>query len=244
MPEVVINKINGYYTDNEYHLISENDAIALCVNAGSIIFKPSIGTFGGHSIKKLDECTAESVKKVFNEYRGLPFIVQKILKQHDRLSAIHASSVNTIRIMTLLINNEIHDLKPVLRMGVNNSFVDNASSGGLVCGIQPDGRLKPFAFTLKGIKHEAHPQGYRFEDCVVPSMEKAIAMVKRQAERFPDFRLIAWDVAINEAAEPVLIEVNLMKGGLDIIQFNHGPLFGDLTDEILSEILKNNSKRK
>jgi hypothetical protein len=238
MPEIVVSRLNGYYVDNEYRLISENDAIKKCVDAGNIIIKPSIGTYGGRKIKKLDQCDELTVKQTFEILQSYSFVVQKILKQHPQLSAIHASSVNTIRIMTLLTNNEIHVLKPILRMGINNNFVDNASSGGIISGINPDGRLQPYAFSYDGKKFTAHPQGFKFEECVIPSFNKAIDLVKRQAQRFPYFRMIAWDVAINELSEPVLIEANLKKGGLELIQYTHGPLFGDLTDNVLHEVFR------
>jgi hypothetical protein len=232
--ENIISKQNGVYLDKHFRVISEGEAISLCLDAGSVIVKPSIDTYGGHSIRKVENC--HEIKKVFNDFGNNPFIAQKLIKQHQKLSEIHASSVNTIRIMTLLIHNEIHALKPVLRMGVDNKSVDNASSGGLFCGILPDGCLKPYALSVKGAKYDKHPQGYNFENCVVPSIDKAISMVIKQAERFPMFRLIAWDIAIDEDAEPVLVEANLVQGGLEIMQFAHGPIFGDFTDDVLREI--------
>ena len=52
------------------------------------------------------------------------------------------------------------------------------------------------------------------------------------------FRLISWDVAIDENAEPVLIEANLQMGDIDILQPVNGPLFGELTDDVLREVFK------
>ncbi len=138
--------------------------------------------------------------------------------------------------MTLLLNNKINVLPPVLRMGINHSHVDNQSSGGIVCGINPDGRLKSCAFSEHGVRYDRHPQGFVFQDCVVPSLDESIEMVTRLAQRFPDFRLIAWDIAIGEDAEPILIEANLSCGGIDLMQHNNGPLFGDLTDDVLRDV--------
>lgn len=239
MPETVIYKINNHYLDRDYKLISVGQAIDLCAESGIVIFKPSVSSSGGKNINFVNCHDQENINTAFKNYATISsFVVQKIVKQHPQIGAIHQASVNTIRIMTLFINDAINVLPPVLRMGINNSSVDNASSGGIVCGIQPDGRLKSCAFSANGIKYDVHPQGFNFEDCVIPSINQAMDMVKRLAERFPDFKLIAWDVAIGEDAEPILIEANFECGQIDFMQFNNGPLFGDLTDDVLNEVYK------
>ncbi len=61
-------------------------------------------------------------------------------------------------------------------------------------------------------------------------------MVKHCHERMGHFRLISWDVAIGENNEPILIEANLRNGECDFHQLNNGPLFGELTDRVLTEV--------
>lgn len=61
-------------------------------------------------------------------------------------------------------------------------------------------------------------------------------MVKFCHERMGHFRLVLWDVAIDEHGIPVLIEANLRNGECDFHQFNNGPLFGELTDQVLGEV--------
>jgi hypothetical protein len=61
-------------------------------------------------------------------------------------------------------------------------------------------------------------------------------MIRTLHARLGHFRLVYWDVAIDEAGEPVLIESNLRTGGLNVIQYNNGPLFGDLTEKVLTEV--------
>lgn len=50
--------------------------------------------------------------------------------------------------------------------------------------------------------------------------------------------MISWDVAIDKDAEPVLIEANLQIGDIDILQPVNGPLFGDLTEDVLKEVFR------
>jgi hypothetical protein len=56
----------------------------------------------------------------------------------------------------------------------------------------------------------------------------------------PHFKLVSWDIAIDDTNEAVLIEANMRKGGIDIIQFNSGPIFGDLTERVLDEVFEKN----
>ena len=56
------------------------------------------------------------------------------------------------------------------------------------------------------------------------------------------FRLVAWDVTIDEQGEAVLIEANLTLGGINDVQMCSGPLFGKDTKKILDEVFR--GKRK
>ena len=58
----------------------------------------------------------------------------------------------------------------------------------------------------------------------------------------PHFRLIGWDIAIDETNNPLIIEANLTMSGLDVIETISGPLFGEYTDLILDEVF-NHPKR-
>jgi len=61
-------------------------------------------------------------------------------------------------------------------------------------------------------------------------------MVKKAHPMVPHFRLVSWDICIEEDGEPILLEANLCRGSLDVHQYNNGPLFGEDTKKILDEI--------
>jgi len=138
--------------------------------------------------------------------------------------------------MTLLFDQEVHILSSVLRMGDDGSRVDNASAGGTTCGIRSDGRLKDVAYARNGTRYDRHPQGFRFSEGMIPSFDKVIGLLTRLQEQMARFRLISWDVVIGADAEPILLEGNFRCGGPCVHQLNNGPLFGDLTDRVLSEV--------
>lgn len=126
-------------------------------------------------------------------------------------------------------------------MGVNKSKVDNASSGGIVCGVDKDGRLKDCAYNTKAMRFDKHPQGAVFQEHVIPNYDECLTLAKRLAPRFSYISCLqSWDIAIDLSGEPTLIEANLTFGQIDFQQMCNGPIFGERTEEILKYVTENN----
>lgn len=203
-----------------------------------VICKPSQESGSGRNIEFWK--TAE-MKQHINDFlhnnNNTNYLVQKILTQHEELARIHAESINTIRTCSILMSDGVHILSSVLRMGVEHSRVDNATAGGITCGINPDGTLQEFAYSYySGKKYIKHPQGYIFKGKTVPSYEKIIQLIKEAHQLLGNFRLVSWDIAVDQNGEPVLIEANMRKGSINFHQFSNGPMFGELTDQVLNEV--------
>lgn len=164
-------------------------------------------------------------------------VVQKPIAQHERLSRINSSSVNTIRSISLLTPKGVVIYSSILRMGIDGSKVDNASSGGITCGIDENGNLKKYAYKMSGQKFLQHPNSkVPFEAYTVPSFDRIKKLIPMLHCQIPYFRLVSWDFAVREDGEPVLIEANLCYGEIDFHQVNNGPLFGEDTRDILAEV--------
>lgn len=240
-PPTVVRCIQGLYYDSKYSPISFEEACALmCENApNGIVIKHSIHSWGGKGISFFKQTMdTPYAQQVLSEY-GKNFIVQKVISQHPALAAIHSESINTMRIITILLDGELMILSACLRMGVGGSQVDNVSQGGVSCGIREDGRLRDIGHDRFGNKVLHHPNGFHFEDCVVPNYDTVLDAVKLAAMRVPQFGVASWDFAVDETGTPVLIEYNVGKGGIDIHQFNNGPLYGDKTEKIIDHVFKN-----
>jgi hypothetical protein len=54
--------------------------------------------------------------------------------------------------------------------------------------------------------------------------------------RMAHSKLVSWDIAVGRDGQPILVEANLYCGGLKALQLNNGPLFGDLTDQVLEAV--------
>ena len=237
-PETIIRKIGIQILNNNYEKISPEDAMKLILSEDEVICKPTLETGSGRDIRFwTTDKDMNEIENFLKDFSQQDYIVQKIIKQHPKLEAIHKSSVNTIRICSILMEDGVYILSSCMRMGVGSARVDNVTAGGISCGINKDGILDKYAYAYySGEKFEKHPQGIVFDGYSIPSYDKAVALVKRAHPVISHFRLVSWDIAINDKGEPVLIEPNMRKGGINLHQFSNGPLFGDLTDRVMEEV--------
>ena len=237
-PKTVCRKIEGMIYGEEYETIDQNELRSLIGKYDKLIMKPSVDSEGGRGIFLWNSKEGfEGFKEKLNRYDNV--VVQEILSQHETMDSLHSQSLNTIRIITLAYKQRIHPLSTIVRMGVGNSFVDNASSGGIFCGVESNGRLKSVAHNTHGETFLIHPQGAKFEQHIIPNYDECIKLVKKLAPRLSrTSKLLSWDLAIGKDGHPVLIEVNMCYGELDFHQISNGPLLGDLTYEIIESVFK------
>lgn len=245
-PEIVVRKINSLIFDENYNQISENEAKQRILSQGEVICKPSQETGSGRGIIFFNSSDESSINEFLDNPEYDDYVVQKLIKQHSELNRVHNGSVNCIRICSLLMEDGVHILSSVLRMGFGGSKVDNATAkenakyDGMSCGIDQNGCLKKCAYGYNtGICRTQHPDGLVFEGFKIPSYDKALELVKKAHPLIAHFRLVSWDIAIDDNGTPVLIEANMRKGGINFHQFNNGPLFGELTERVLDEVFKN-----
>ena len=238
-PKCVARKIEGAYLNDRYMPVSIDEVVKRCVTVSNVIIKQTQDTYGGFGVQFVDECdkNIEKLKSILKS--GDNFIIQEIIQQHDTLAAFNPQSINTIRIMTLFYDGEPHFMSAVLRMGINGAKVDNCSSGGIVCGISEDGRLKNRAFDNAANVYYKHPQGMAFEGIEVPSFHKCVETALRLSLRLTNVtKLVSWDFSVDKEGNPILIESNLTGGELDFHQLCNGPIWGDRTVYLLKKVFE------
>lgn len=240
MPRLFYYRLNGFWFDGKDHIVGEQVVKDFLLKSNEKCFLKMADSLSGcgYGVAFYD-----SGKGDFSQIAHLlktndDMVIQGAICQHSKISAINESSVNTIRILSLLHKDgTVKIYSSVLRIGRQGKKVDNASSGGITCGITSEGKLKKFAYNQRGDRFEKHPDNdFVFDGAEVPSYEKAVQMVKRIAPTVPHFRLVSWDIAISDDAEPILIEMNPAYGELDFHQLNNGPIFKEDTEMILEEV--------
>ena len=236
----VLMRVNGIWLDEDNDPVTRDDIKAiLSAQDGGLFVKEAQTTAGGDGVTYLpkEKLSFEEIKKVASKY-PTDVVVQQELHQHKDMSLLNSSSVNSLRIYSVLGSDGVVTIySAVVRMGVGNSKLDNYSAGGTTCGIREDGTLRKYCFNKEGEKLEAHPTSHTvFKGFKIPSYDKALALIKKAHPMIAHFRSIAWDIAIDEDGEAVLIEANFCRGGIDSLQVNNGPLYGKDTKKILDEV--------
>lgn len=238
-PEAILRRINGFWLDAAWKQITVDEVCQIVEHEKEFFLKIATHSEGGKGVFYFGSENKDTSAEFLNLANSIAhdLIVQKPIRQCEELSRLNSSSVNTVRIISLLKATEVVVYSAVVRIGTNGAKVDNASSGGLCCGIDEHGRLKAVAYTDKGQRFDEHPtSGVKFSDISIPGYDKAVALVKASHPILPEFRLISWDIAIDADEEPVLVEANLNYGGITTHQLSNGPLFGEDTEEILAEV--------
>lgn len=231
---IIRNSNNCFYDGCTGKIISFNQAKTILESAERFVIKPSIYSGEGVDIffyEKKDNCDVD-IESLMKSYRS-NYIVQEILAQHKILASIHPESLNTIRVISFLFQGEVHISSSILRMGVGGSRFDNVSKGGFACPVLPDGRLTEKALNNRSQWVESHPGGTVFSDVKIPSYERILDEIRMAHKNIPHFRIIGWDFSVDESGDPVLIEYN---GAPGLNQVSCGPLFGELTEQVLNMI--------
>lgn len=175
------------------------------------ILKPA-DSLGGHDVEKVRASDITDVAAFASAAREKrQFMLEEFLTQHDEMSRLNPSSVNTLRLVTFWKDGRAHVLARVLKAG-NGGDVDNFSDGGMYTMLDEEGRALCAAFDGADDVYEVHPaSGVRIPGFEVPLFGDAIDLVSRAAERVPQIPYVGWDVAITPSG-PVLIEGNYNTG--------------------------------
>src|SRR5690625_1380033 len=143
---------------------------------------------------------------------GESYLLEAGLKQHPAINAINPSCINTLRLVTVHEEGEIIIAAGFFRLGVGDTHVDNASSGGIFVPYHVEhNMLAREAYRLLwhgGETFLRHPDtGHQFEGIQLPYPEKVRELVVQAAQLFPKQKIIGWDIAFTPDG-PVIVEAN------------------------------------
>lgn len=174
-----------------------------------IIAKPLEGSSGvgiAHYTKADFEGREEEFCKEL--LKGQIGILEERLIQHDKMMELCPSSVNTIRIATLLGDKKQGVVYAFLRIG-NGKVMDNVDCGGMAARVDLEtGKLLTVGADKAGNTYEVHPMtGTRIIGFTVPYFREAMDLCVRSAQKVPQMRYVAWDVAVTNEG-PCFIEGN------------------------------------
>lgn len=238
LPKTIIKNMNDMFYNCNNTYINKIEA-AKEINGKTFIIKPSLDTGGGKSVEKISCFSLNDALALFDKYKK-DFIIQEVVIQHSTLASFNPSSINTIRMLTYRdLTNKIHYLTAALRIGRNGEIVDNKCAGGIFRGLTKEGKLSKTAYSLpKCLIMEQSDVGTKFEGSILPYYKELSEYAISLHQQMPYFRIVAWDLSIEEAGKPIVIEWNLECPDSALLQIPNGPLLGTFTEEILTEVFK------
>lgn len=176
--------------------------------------KPVEGTCG----KGIEKINIKDFKDENSIYEYLTkensnYELEELIIQCDEVNKIYAGSINTVRIVTILDDDNVpHVICAYFRIG-NGKYVDNFNSGGMVAPVdESTGVVIDKAIDKKKNLYELHPAtNYKIKGFEFPDWEKALELVKEASHEVPEMRYIGWDVCFSKNG-PVLVEGNEYPG--------------------------------
>lgn len=237
-PRTYLHRIGGDYCDPEFTALGQQDVARIAAGLDyPLVVKPTWDAFGGqdiHFVTGPDQLLAVMAT--------LPHAVaQERLAQHPHFQAFNPHGLNTLRVCVYrsVRTGEVHVLNTTLRMGVGGSL-DNETAGGIVCSIDDDGTLNPFALDKHGRKFTAHPDtGIVFAEAPpLPDMAGLRACALDVAGKVLLARLSSLDMIMDADGRWRVLEVNLFGQTIRFSQYAGRPFFGDFTDEVVDWCLE------
>ena len=175
----------------------------------SVLFKPLEGS-SGVGIEKFSRADWEKdFHAFFVKIRSMGnAVLEQLLVQHEEMARMCPTSVNTVRVATMLGDKQEGIVYAFLRIG-NGKVMDNVDQGGMAARVDLDsGTLKTVAADKAGNVYEKHPMtGTDIIGFTIPCWEEVKAMCLEAMHKVPQMRYVAWDVAVTPDG-PRFIEGN------------------------------------
>ena len=235
-PLTIVRRVEGIYYNTRFEKITQDEALDLALSRlheREIVVKPS-GLAGGKGVEFFSQATREELSEVF-ENKGDLFVVQDAIHQHPEMARLNDSTVNTVRLTTLMLDGKFIPLAALVKVGSPKVRVDNYKHGGCLIGVNLDGTAFPWALNVKRERVTALPSGVDLaagDFKVVPCFDSVLKTAEKAHYDIPMMKLISWDIAIDDVGEAEIIEANF-GGDVRMHQVLTGPIFGDLTEQVL-----------
>lgn len=211
-----------YYVDGKLNWSSDCDLNKL-LDRNNLFCKSTTG-YGGYEVKRVDSLSDLNYLK--EKWKDKTYIIQEGVKNNKAISSLYNSSLNTIRCVTFSDGDRVSMFSIVLRCGTSISGnVDNVSSGGVVIGIDTDGKLMKYGhydnyYRTKSTKHP--DTGTVFLGFEIPCFNDVVDLAIKAHSCIKEVPSVGWDIAVTDSGV-VLIEGNY-DWGLQILQMCHGGL--------------------
>ncbi len=221
--EFISNKVNFHKEYKEFvkrDCISSEDSyerFEKFVNSHEyFVMKPSKG-LGGANVTKVCSKEIQSKKELFNKLKNDEFFIEELIIQDEKWGVLSPNSINTLRIMTTVVGENVKIIFAAARIGSGKTIADNFHQGGqgVIVNLET-GKLIGNGIDKNLNESEKSITNIVFDGFEIPYWEEIKTMVKKAALVNKNINIVGWDVAISNNG-PVIIEGN-SGPGFDLVQ--------------------------
>ena len=161
-------------------------------------------------------------------------VLEDVIHQSEKMAAFYPKSVNTIRAITIRMDDRVEILPSVLRIGQGGAIVDNATAGGIMCAVDNKTGLTTAALDEKNHRFILHPDTkHPLIGQSIPEWENLLALLHELPYVIPENRFVGWDLAHTDDGW-VVVEANSL--GELIFQYPSGQGYRAQMKEIFKEL--------
>lgn len=174
--------------------------------ARSGMFGKNAGRYDAGTHKDSDDTA-----KLYHRLKENGCIIEDIILQHPSLEKFNPSSVNTLRVVSLLCADGTPKIMAgVLRIGRAGKTADNFHHNGIAATIDVDtGIVNSPGIDREFKRYIVHPDsGERIIGFEIPYWDKVVDIVSRAAMVVPSVKYVGWDIAIDADGNTQIIEGN------------------------------------
>lgn len=131
------------------------------------------------------------------------WLVQPFIIQHEAMSRLNPTSVNTMRVVTYHTGERAVLANAVLRIGKQGSSVDNIDLGGCVAGLDADGVIDGYQFNKLDRSRTVCPHAGK----QIPFFREAMELALNTHRHIPQLFTVGWDLVITPDG-PLILEGN------------------------------------
>ena len=231
-PETIVRYVRGNFFDRRMNWLSpaQVDEMLSAENDG-VVGKPCRSS-GGNGVELRKDLSASWIDR----NGGESYVVQKKIRQCEFGAMFNASSINTIRMMTLRRpwDGKIVVCRSMMRMGVGTDVIDNMMKGGLCVCVGGKGQLGKYAYDYDGRRFDRHPvSGLTFEGLLHPGYDKMVAAAREIHGRIGAYNLLSFDFVQRDDGSICVVEINASSQGITQLQYDFGGLFREDTEQLV-----------
>lgn len=205
--------------------------------------KPQAGSLG-RGAGMFDVNTIDNKKNFFEELKQRKMLLEELIHQHKDLAEFNDTSVNTLRVVTVLRpNGEVVILTGDLRLGRKGKTSDNFHNRGIAALFDVEnGIIYTSGIDKTNQRYIIHPDsGKQIIGFRIPVWDKVKETVSKAAHVVPEVHYVGWDIAIGESGEVYIVEGNCCADP-DVTQMPDGigkwPMFIPLLEEAKKSKIK------